>query len=506
MTSSDGGLQSCRRQDNRSGGAGVAGQNLPIIMATGCRMPRSPSRDKELSSRTAAAAAAHQQQQPFATTAVVLNRVTSSYPEAFFKSELAVEWKANSKAWMTTHIMTDWLQRLDQQMKTENRKVLFEPLEMENEVNENELIELMELLPLPRYDDFAIIDSNLPTECSSDDIAIILNDIQTELNPVEVDDEEQAKNQLENSEIKTFENYSEALEQLIRLKEFYLNKGDEKGFSNMSELIIHHELEITRSKMSQDITNSVWFEEENDLIKSCGALQSALGLSKSFSTSDIADATNMDTGCWLADADDVRMPHSASELAINKLRINSDVLLMATTMQGRLGNTSRSLSTCVVVGDMASTSQLPSPSRYSSSLHNSYAPSAFSPTDLVRSVNKKVRQNYIQRRLLITYKTLERLSLSEFNLDKSSGADRVPDQPQLSDRNDATTATAAASSGKYLSVPKTGGKPLCQDDIAVCTDTIKRYQPKAFTRYDRNMFIVNWLDNIDPQHTAAEDQ
>jgi len=142
--------------------------------------------------------------------------------------------------------------------------------------------------------------------------------------------------------------------------------------------------------MSQDITNSVWFEEENDLIKSCGALQSALGLSKSFSTSDIADATNMDTGCWLADADDVRIPHSASELAINKLRINSDVLLMATTMQGRLGNTSRSLSTCVVVGDMASTSQLPSPSRYSSSLHNSYSPSAFSPTDLVRSVNKKV--------------------------------------------------------------------------------------------------------------------
>ncbi|XP_026810977.1 uncharacterized protein LOC113552331 [Rhopalosiphum maidis] len=342
MTSSDGGLQSCRRQDNRGGGGGV-GQNLPIIMATGCRMPRSPSRDKDLASCAASrTAAAHQQ--PYATTAVVLNRVTSSYPEAFFK------------------------------------------------------------------------------------------------------------------------------------------------------------------RMSQDITNSVWFEEENDLIKSCGALQSALGLSKSFSTGDIADATNMDTGCWLADNDDVRMPHSASELAINKLRINSDVLLMATTMQGRLGNTSRSLSTCVVVGDMASTSQLPSPSRYSSSLHNSYAPSTFSPTDLVRSVNKKVRQNYIQRRLLITYKTLERLSLSEFNLDKSAGADRVPEPLQLSDRHDVTATTTAAGSSKYLSVPKTGGKPLCPDDIAVCTDTIKRYQPKAFTRYDRNMFIVNWLDNIDPQNNTTEDQ
>jgi hypothetical protein len=41
-----------------------------------------------------------------------------------YVSKLAVEWKANSKAWMTTHIMTDWLQRLDQQMKTQNRKIL----------------------------------------------------------------------------------------------------------------------------------------------------------------------------------------------------------------------------------------------------------------------------------------------------------------------------------------------------------------------------------------------
>lgn len=143
--------------------------------------------------------------------------------------------------------------------------------------------------------------------------------------------------------------------------------------------------------MSQDITNSAWFEEENDLIKSCGALQSALGLSKSFSTSDITDVNgNLESDYWPTDTEDIRLPHSASELAINKLRINSDVLLMATTMQGRLGNASRSLSTCVVVGDMASSSQLPSPNRYSSSLQNNCPSSAFSSTELVRSVNKKV--------------------------------------------------------------------------------------------------------------------
>jgi len=48
------------------------------------------------------------------------------------------------------------------------------------------------LLSLPRNDDFATIDCNLSTECSSDDIAIILDDIRTELNPVETDDEQRA--------------------------------------------------------------------------------------------------------------------------------------------------------------------------------------------------------------------------------------------------------------------------------------------------------------------------
>lgn len=38
-----------------------------------------------------------------------------------------------------------------------------------------------------------------------------------------------------------------------------------------------------------DIPEILWFEEENDLIKSCAALSSALGLQKSFSTSDISN-------------------------------------------------------------------------------------------------------------------------------------------------------------------------------------------------------------------------
>ena len=43
---------------------------------------------------------------------------------------------------------------------------------------------------------------------------------------------------------------------------------------------------------------------------------------------------------------------------------------------------------------------------------------SFTPADLVRSVNKKIRQTYLKKRLLTTYKALERMSDMGFNLDK----------------------------------------------------------------------------------------
>ena len=43
---------------------------------------------------------------------------------------------------------------------------------------------------------------------------------------------------------------------------------------------------------------------------------------------------------------------------------------------------------------------------------------SFTPADLVRSVNKRIRQTYLKKRLLTTYKALERMSDMGFNLDK----------------------------------------------------------------------------------------
>lgn len=169
-----------------------------------------------------------------------------------------------------------------------------------------------------------------------------------------------------------------------------------------------------------DIPEILWFEEENELIRSCGVLSSALGLRKSFSTSDVSQLPSPDA----AGAGGLRTAVSA--LALDTAQRNT--LLME---HARLDHASRSCSTWVAVGEpVASTSQLPSPhggaaqeqpqqqsqqlqSQQSSSNAQSVPqlppqppappppPVPFTGADLVRSVNKKVRQNYIRRRLVV---------------------------------------------------------------------------------------------------------
>ncbi|KAJ1526106.1 hypothetical protein ONE63_009269 [Megalurothrips usitatus] len=207
-----------------------------------------------------------------------------------------------------------------------------------------------------------------------------------------------------------------------------------------------------------DIPELLWFEEENELIRSCAALSSALGLQRSFSTSDIAQlgeealglgvgpGAGLGGGHGQGGADGESPPLSArpsvSEPALNSLQRLGFIM-----EQHQLNRTSRSCSTWVAVGDVVSTSQLPSPHGG----HSLAAPAAtaltpgppsFTPADLIRSVNKKVRQNYIRRRLLMTYKALERLSQSEFNLDRLEAA--------------ASASSAALSGASPSPVPGTG--------------------------------------------------
>lgn len=250
-----------------------------------------------------------------------------------------------------------------------------------------------------------------------------------------------------------------------------------------------------------DIPEILWFEEENDLIRSCGVLSSALGLRKSFSTSDVSQLPSPDaTGPG-------GLRSAVSALALDTVQ-RSTLLLEHV----RLDHASRSCSTWVAVGEpVGSTSQLPSPhggaaqepppqqcqqSLQAQQISTSQSmpqpppapppPPPFTGADLVRSVNKRVRQNYIRRRLLTTYRALERLSQSEFNLDlleaAASAAQTVPGTTLL------VPGTPAAKRSML------GTK---ENSHALTVKDVERERGNQLSKYERNMMIFNWLHTLD---------
>ncbi|KAL1461722.1 hypothetical protein WDU94_013594 [Cyamophila willieti] len=250
----------------------------------------------------------------------------------------------------------------------------------------------------------------------------------------------------------------------------------------------------SKNSRPPDIPEVQWFEEENEVIRSCAALSTALGIQKSFSTSDISQLERVDQGLGRA---------AISELALSAVQRSGYLL-----EHHRLEHASRSCSTWVAVGDVSTTSQLPSP--HGSSVVNAPQPPSFTPADLIKSVNKKVRQTYIRRRLLNTYMALERLSQSEFNLDRLEVQAKAASlslagavaSPSGGDANlltvPGTCATAGSSlhsnNNKYLKnitmkgIPKIGN--LSEKDI-------DRERGVPLSKYDRNMMIFNWLHTLD---------
>lgn len=321
----------------------------------------------------------------------------------------------------------------------------------------------------------------------------------------------------------------------------------------------------------------MWLEECNDLIRSCGHLSTVLGIQKSFSTSDITQILPEKLfdqhGARGSGILNTQMRPSISELALNSLQRCGYML------DTRL--TSRSCSTWVAVGELASTSQLPSPHGYTTSLSVNQStsqqqltaghltsgatqshgvhqqPPPFTAADFVRSVNKKVRENYIRSRLLTTYRAIERLSQSEFNLDqlatiasgalpthataKSPGPTEliVPsicmvtteEQPAVDalDNNASTNAEAPpVGDGALVERPITPTNINTSSALSkkknvslICPQTkvnvigaslsrnltihdIEKERGRPLSKYDRNMMIFNWLHSLDETSTAEE--
>ena len=140
----------------------------------------------------------------------------------------------------------------------------------------------------------------------------------------------------------------------------------------------------------------------------------------------------------------------------------------------------------------------------------------FTPADLVRSVNKRLRQTYLKKRLMTTYKALERMNQSGFNLEKLKDvvvneAEVVSLLPICHKKEAAVVAsacntvsqlgaasTASVKGGEAAAV--TGSKKLVTRST-LSSKEIAMDRGKPLSRYDRNVMIFDWLYSLDETAT-----
>ncbi|XP_062555782.1 mucin-3B-like [Armigeres subalbatus] len=284
-------------------------------------------------------------------------------------------------------------------------------------------------------------------------------------------------------------------------------------------------LMLKDSKKNRSSTLTEKWSESNDLIRNCATLSAALGIHKSFSTTDIYQLPS--------DQHNLGGRLSTSELALTPFQKAGYLF-----DHPRLDHTSRSYSTWVAVGELASTSQLPSPHGGQSSnqvptICNATPTPSFTVSDLISSVNKKIRQNYIRRRLYNTYRAIERLSQSEFNLDRleaaafaannfsnpgptelvvpttHASASPVGGKSVNLDSSPVATGSASPSATPMISAAapqskksSSSGKSNAKKNLTFLD--IESERGKPLSKYERHMLIFNWLHTIDDSPMEIE--
>ncbi|XP_076372062.1 uncharacterized protein LOC143257372 [Tachypleus tridentatus] len=229
-----------------------------------------------------------------------------------------------------------------------------------------------------------------------------------------------------------------------------------------------------RPVTKRTISGEVLFEEETEAIRNCGALSSLLGLMKSFSTTDITHITP---------EENESLRPSTSEVAL----CDWGQFVFSSR---RLDPNSRSLSTWVAVGDVASSSYVASPQPQLSFVGDAYP--IINPAEMIRSVNKKVRQKYIRRRVLSTYKALERLTHSDINLlKKSQQQDTTTGVPQVQISTDIDHCVPSE-----VHIPSFGIRGP-NKNVTLTVKDIDREKGRPLTNYERNMMIFSWLQNLE---------
>lgn len=105
--------------------------------------------------------------------------------------------------------------------------------------------------------------------------------------------------------------------------------------------------------------------------------------------------------------------------------------------------------------------------------------------------------NIICYRLLTTYRALERLSQSEFNLDRleaaASAAQTNPGATLTVPGASLPAGSAAAAAAAASLIP---GRKSNRDHALTVKD-VERERGKQLSKYERNMMIFNWLHTLD---------
>lgn len=124
---------------------------------------------------------------------------------------------------------------------------------------------------------------------------------------------------------------------------------------------------------------------------------------------------------------------------------------------------------------------------------------SFTPADLILNLNKRVRQCYIRRRLLTTYKALERLSQSQFDLDQIAAVAEAAAQQQPDSADSSVPALAASDDSPTGAAAKAVAPidPSWTTKSALTLTDVERDQGRPLSKYMRNMMIFNWLHSLE---------
>ena len=155
----------------------------------------------------------------------------------------------------------------------------------------------------------------------------------------------------------------------------------------------------------------------------------------------------------------------------------------------------------------------------------------FTPADLVRSVNKRIRQSYLRKRLLTSYKALERMSVSGVNIEKlqelfDETGKISPELARLFPLAGVNDGYIKPTTQMPASKTQTGNKnrlssndssqttlsSMISDGINVhrqrkdsnntCSPReVERDRGKPLSKYERNVMIFDWLHTLDENAT-----